>query len=340
MASAQSLLGLVNQLQTMESSFCDVLMEAALKLASLTDANVFVMVETSEGRRFAGKRHLCDSYVNGGLCPIGHDVEMEVDPNVKGLRQRVLEPHNFQHRQNHSRFDPSNGNSGQVSPFANPEIFPSTQFIRKRSHLGSGLSNSHSPRSKQPKMTQAEPQTDSVVKEERDIYLDDADLSRDDNGDASGLDESALDPNSQGGDDDVIEAFDDFPARGADSDDHPTRQSHHSDSMAVTPYGTDSGSAEGYDFSWMEAWVASSAKIPALRDMSAADPEAFSNPDSPAVKLLNSFFYDCGRAMVLNLPQGMLPPPPKSFFPCSFEAMWFTEKGFLSSVIWNIAISN
>ena len=36
MASAQSLLGLVNQLQTMESSFCDVLMEAALKLASLT----------------------------------------------------------------------------------------------------------------------------------------------------------------------------------------------------------------------------------------------------------------------------------------------------------------
>ena len=39
----------------MESSFCDVLMEAALKLASLTDANVFVMVETAEGRRFAGK---------------------------------------------------------------------------------------------------------------------------------------------------------------------------------------------------------------------------------------------------------------------------------------------
>ena len=36
MASAQSLLGLVNQLQTMEASFCDVLMEAALKLASLT----------------------------------------------------------------------------------------------------------------------------------------------------------------------------------------------------------------------------------------------------------------------------------------------------------------
>ena len=61
MASAQSLLGLVNQLQTMESSFCDVLMEAALKLASLTDANVFVMVETAEGRRFAGTSFISSS---------------------------------------------------------------------------------------------------------------------------------------------------------------------------------------------------------------------------------------------------------------------------------------
>ena len=42
-----------------------------------SDTNVFLMVETAEGRRFCGKRHLCDQYLHGGgIAPIGNDVEM------------------------------------------------------------------------------------------------------------------------------------------------------------------------------------------------------------------------------------------------------------------------
>jgi len=89
MASAQSLIGLVNQLQTMESTFSTIMMEAIMKLASLTDSNVFVMVETAEGRRFCGKRHLCDQYLHGGgLAPIGNDIEMDVDVNVTSVREK------------------------------------------------------------------------------------------------------------------------------------------------------------------------------------------------------------------------------------------------------------
>jgi hypothetical protein len=88
MASAQGLLGLMSQLQSMEMSFTTILMEAAMKLSALTDANIFVLVETQEGRKFAGKRHLCDAYLEGGLNPIGNDVEFVVNPAVSALQGR------------------------------------------------------------------------------------------------------------------------------------------------------------------------------------------------------------------------------------------------------------
>jgi hypothetical protein len=89
MTSSQSLLGLVNQLQNMEVSFATILMEAAMKLSALTDANIFVLIETQEGRKFSGKRHLCDAYLRGGLGPIGNDVEFEVDPTVTAVREKL-----------------------------------------------------------------------------------------------------------------------------------------------------------------------------------------------------------------------------------------------------------
>ena len=88
MTSAQSLLGLVSQLQNMESSFTAILMEAAMKLAGLTDANVFLLVESQDGRRFSGKRYLCDAYLNGALLPIGNDAEFEVNPAISALQLR------------------------------------------------------------------------------------------------------------------------------------------------------------------------------------------------------------------------------------------------------------
>jgi len=90
MTSVDNILGLVSHLHSMESSFSAILIEAAMKLASLTDANLFILVETKDGRRFAGKRHLCNLYTSGELTPVGSDLEMEVDPSVIGLRARYV----------------------------------------------------------------------------------------------------------------------------------------------------------------------------------------------------------------------------------------------------------
>jgi len=90
MASASSLLGLVSQLQSLESSFAAILMEAAMKLANLTDANIFFLVETPQGRKFSGKRHLCDLYVGGELAPVGDDVEFEIDPSISAIHERIV----------------------------------------------------------------------------------------------------------------------------------------------------------------------------------------------------------------------------------------------------------
>lgn len=93
MASAHNLLGVVNQLQSMENTLTAILIETALKLSSLTDTKVFVLVDSTEGRRFAGAPQLCQSYASNSLSPIGNDIEVLLQPNVKTLRERPLYPH-------------------------------------------------------------------------------------------------------------------------------------------------------------------------------------------------------------------------------------------------------
>ena len=61
-----------------------------MKLANLTDANIFFLVETPQGRKFSGKRHLCDLYVGGELAPLGDDVEFEIDPSVSAIHERFV----------------------------------------------------------------------------------------------------------------------------------------------------------------------------------------------------------------------------------------------------------
>ena len=55
----------------METSFTAILMEAAMKMASLTDAGVFVLLETKDARRFCGNKKLCQEYKAGGVRPRG-----------------------------------------------------------------------------------------------------------------------------------------------------------------------------------------------------------------------------------------------------------------------------
>jgi len=93
MASESSLLGLMNQLQSLESSMAVILMESAMKISSLTDANIFLLVETSTGRRFCGAPHLCSAYARATLAPVGNDVEIEVNLASSGVSERrILTP--------------------------------------------------------------------------------------------------------------------------------------------------------------------------------------------------------------------------------------------------------
>jgi len=117
MASAANLMGLVNQLQNMEQSLSNILIEHCLKLASLTDANVFLLVETAEGRRYAGKRHLCESYSSGSLGPVGNDVELGLESN----EPRLVEKNNlnFSWQQNSSWPNSSMGD-GSFGPLNSP----------------------------------------------------------------------------------------------------------------------------------------------------------------------------------------------------------------------------
>merc|ERR1712212_203381 len=92
MASAQGLLGLMTQLHNLESNVASILMEASLKLCSLTDINIFFLVETAEGRRFAGNPKFCERFRREGLLAAESDIECVVNPAISGLEERDVSP--------------------------------------------------------------------------------------------------------------------------------------------------------------------------------------------------------------------------------------------------------
>lgn len=153
MASSQSLLGLVNQLQNIEMTFTTILMESAMKLSALTDANIFVLVESQEGRRYCGKRHLCDAYTGSGLSPIGNDVEMEVNPSVSAVHERSSVPappssHAFQHSPS-AENNPAHGR-GRLKRQSDPLISTSPAKQSRRQHPFSQLQHGQSPPQREP----------------------------------------------------------------------------------------------------------------------------------------------------------------------------------------------
>jgi len=82
-----NVLGLVNQLQNFEQCLTDLLMEMAAKIGGLTDSNIFLVIETQEGRKISGQRHLCQQYLQGALAPVGVDHLFDVDTSVSAMRQ-------------------------------------------------------------------------------------------------------------------------------------------------------------------------------------------------------------------------------------------------------------
>ena len=92
--SSHDLFHLLNQLQTVEKALINILMEAAIKISSLTESNIFVLVETPEERKFGGSATLCQGYVEAGLRHRENDVKLDVDPtrcDVAELRGVVAE---------------------------------------------------------------------------------------------------------------------------------------------------------------------------------------------------------------------------------------------------------
>jgi len=70
------LTAIIDQITRMENSLVNILLETAVKLSTLTDANIFVMVESASGRKWAGRKSLRDEYVRGMLKPSSKDVEV------------------------------------------------------------------------------------------------------------------------------------------------------------------------------------------------------------------------------------------------------------------------
>ena len=89
-ASSENLLNLVDQLQHLESTVTNLIFEMALKLSSLTGSNIFVMVETNLGRKYAGKPNLCAEYASTGLKHLHNDIKVDFDPHSGLVKEYPL----------------------------------------------------------------------------------------------------------------------------------------------------------------------------------------------------------------------------------------------------------
>jgi len=88
MSAAANLMGLVTQLQNMECAISSIIMESAMKLASLTSASIFVVIETEDARRFTGSPHMMQTYLERNMIPSGRDLQIDVD-----LGARIVHEH-------------------------------------------------------------------------------------------------------------------------------------------------------------------------------------------------------------------------------------------------------
>ena len=145
MSAAANLMGLVTQLQNMECAISSIIMESAMKLASLTSASVFIAIETEDARRFTGSPHMMQTYLQRNLVPSGRDLQIDVD-----LSAQIIHEHPPQFQPQPIMY-PSSSNGGGApagipgpSTSASPQQRPAKPFM-KRSAPGSSGSVSDAP---------------------------------------------------------------------------------------------------------------------------------------------------------------------------------------------------
>ena len=84
MASSDRLFMLLNQLQSMETALTDFMMESVLRLQTLTEARVFLLIENSSDRkrRYCGSTELVDLFERGALSQDTTDMTVELNTSV------------------------------------------------------------------------------------------------------------------------------------------------------------------------------------------------------------------------------------------------------------------
>ena len=80
MASADGLEAMMTHIQNMEEAMVSVLMEAIMKQSAVIDATILIVVDGPNGRKWAGRNHLRQAYLDGTLASIREENEVLVDP--------------------------------------------------------------------------------------------------------------------------------------------------------------------------------------------------------------------------------------------------------------------
>ena len=84
MDQQEGFFSVLRQIKAIENSFMNILMEAAYKMSKLTQSQMFVLIESPEGRTFTGSPNLCQAYSTGdGLFAHDSDVHLGLDDGLK-----------------------------------------------------------------------------------------------------------------------------------------------------------------------------------------------------------------------------------------------------------------
>ena len=83
MTSVKNVMAIASHLQFLESSLSNILIEAALKLTTLTDSSFFILIDGPNGRKYAGADALKDVFKKEGLMRENGDAEMNIEGEIR-----------------------------------------------------------------------------------------------------------------------------------------------------------------------------------------------------------------------------------------------------------------
>lgn len=91
LSASSSISSLVMQLQHIESTIAGILLEVVLKLSSLTDSDIFLVVEDAGRRSWMGRRRFREAFLDGSLAATPVDVEWCLEGDRIVRRQGIVD---------------------------------------------------------------------------------------------------------------------------------------------------------------------------------------------------------------------------------------------------------